>query len=179
MKTSLDKTVDFSFADKDALSPAEVHALVHMINEVYTEAEQGLFKPGILQRTTPQEILTLLECHELMLLTTQGEIKGCVQVKRTADNSLKIGMITIAPALKGQGYGKLMMQLIETHARSNGVDRLELELLTPRTWVQDHKDFLHRWYTRIGFKKVRVIPFERQDLLATECEFTLYAKPLT
>jgi hypothetical protein len=61
---------------------------------------------------------------------------------------------------------------------------MRLELLTPRNWTHPSKEFLKKWYSRIGYA-----PYATESLetthphlvqeLATECEFTVWHKSLT
>ena len=60
---------------------------------------------------------------------------------------------------------------------------MQLELLMPQTWTHPVKEFLHGWYTRIGYRPVRTEPFDEAypalaPQLATPCAFVIYQKPL-
>jgi hypothetical protein len=60
---------------------------------------------------------------------------------------------------------------------------MQLELLVPRTWSHPVKEFLRRWYTRIGYRQVRTARLEEaypalQPRLATPCDFLIYHKAL-
>jgi hypothetical protein len=61
---------------------------------------------------------------------------------------------------------------------------MQLELLVPRGRSHPTKEFLHAWYTRIGYRPVRTASIEESHpqlvpLLATPCDFVVYRKPLT
>ena len=61
---------------------------------------------------------------------------------------------------------------------------MRLELLTPRHWQNPSKEFLKQWYTRIGYSPRAAEPLETMypnlvPELATECDFTVWHKPLT
>lgn len=166
---------EFKFLHNSDLSDQQITTLAQMINEVYRHAEQGLFKEGALIRTSKAELDDMLLQKQLMVLKIDNQIMGCAHVSRN-DNYLKLGMITVDANLKGKGFGKIIMENIETYAKKIGISKLQLELLTPQNWVQEHKKFLGDWYKRLGFRPIKTIPFDREELLATECNFTVYEK---
>jgi hypothetical protein len=60
---------------------------------------------------------------------------------------------------------------------------MQLELLVPKHWAHPEKDRLRAWYTRLGYRVVRVAPFEEvaahlASQLATPCEFLIFRKSL-
>jgi hypothetical protein len=60
---------------------------------------------------------------------------------------------------------------------------MRLEILTPRHWTHPSKEFLKRWYSRIGYSPQTTEPFEAMypelvPELATECDFTVWHKSL-
>lgn len=169
---------EFKFAKSEELSSAQLADLAQMINEIYTESEKGLFNPGLLNRTSASELQTMILQNELMILSIDGQIKGCAQVVIVESRILKFGMLTIDNSLRGQGYGKIMINAIEDYAKQQGYSLMQLELLTPKTWVQSHKEFLRQWYMRLGFFQDRALAFDKKEILATECDFYLYQKGL-
>ena len=61
---------------------------------------------------------------------------------------------------------------------------MQLELLVPQTWTHPVKAFLHAWYTRMGYQRVRTGRLEEaypalQPQLATPCDFAVYHKDLS
>lgn len=60
---------------------------------------------------------------------------------------------------------------------------MRLELLTPKDWKHPSKEFLKKWYTRIGYSVQSTEPLEKLhpdkvNNLATPCDFTIYHKKL-
>jgi hypothetical protein len=56
-------------------------------------------------------------------------------------------------------------------------------VLMPREWTHPVKEFLHAWYTRIGYRPVRRGTIDEHypqlaPLLATPCDFVVYEKDL-
>ena len=94
----------------------------------------------------------------------------------------EFGMVVVNPDYRGKRLGSGLVEEAEKWAKSWGAHTMRLELLTPKTWKQDTKEFMKQWYTRIGYKPQKTEPFEKQypidsKKLATECDFTIWLKP--
>lgn len=86
-----------------------------------------------------------------------------------------------APERRGLGIGKELVAFAEQDCRRRGATVMQLELLAPRTWSHPTKTFLDEWYTRLGYRKVRVGTLEESypdlaPLLATPCDLAVYHK---
>jgi hypothetical protein len=60
---------------------------------------------------------------------------------------------------------------------------MQLEVLRPREWTHPVKEFLHAWYTRLGYRAVRTGTIDESyphlaPRLATGCDFVIYHKNL-
>jgi hypothetical protein len=60
---------------------------------------------------------------------------------------------------------------------------MQLELLVPREWTHPVKQFLHEWYSRLGYRIVSKEDFAEVEpaearLLATPVDFLIYRKRL-
>ena len=60
---------------------------------------------------------------------------------------------------------------------------MQLELLVPTSWQHPSKQFLHDWYSRIGYRVVTTSTLgelypELEPLLATSCDLVVYRKSL-
>lgn len=51
------------------------------------------------------------------------------------------------------------MQVAETHARSNGAKQLKLEILRPYPINTSFKQWLAKWYVKLGYRFVKTIDF--------------------
>jgi GNAT superfamily N-acetyltransferase len=96
----------------------------------------------------------------------------------------EFGMLVADPARRGEGIGRELVRFAEALSRRRGLATMQLELLVPRSWSHPNKEFLHAWYTRIGYRPVRTGPIEESypqlaPLVATPCDFVIYHKPLT
>jgi GNAT superfamily N-acetyltransferase len=133
-----------------------VSRLVEVINVVYATGEAGVWKPDA-RRTSAAEMAEL----------ATGEF----------------GMLAADHAHRGVGVGRELVAFAEGLSRNRGHRTMQLELLVPRVGKHPNKVFLDDWYSRIGYRVVRTISLADAypalaPLLATECEFVIYEKPL-
>ncbi len=160
-----------------------IQRLSDLVNAVYDEAESGMFKrKGT--RTNPADIERLLRARALILAEIDGVLVGSVSVKSMSDGLAEFGMLAADLDHRGKGIGSALVAHAEAWARRMACHTMRLELLTPRNWTHPSKEFLKKWYSRIGYA-----PYATESLetthphlvpeLATECEFTVWHKSLT
>lgn len=163
----------------DAAFVAEV---VDLVNRVYADAETGIWRDGA-KRTDPAEVAALITGGELAAAWLDGRVVGAVRVQRLDATTGEFGMLVASPEHRGTGIGRELIGYAERWARSHGLATMQLELLVPQTWTHPVKDSLRRWYTRIGYERVRTGHLaeaypDLQSQLATPCDFVIYHKPL-
>jgi GNAT superfamily N-acetyltransferase len=151
-----------------------------MINEVYAEAEKGLWA-GDAARTSAVEVAGLAREGELFVARLGGRIVGCVRIRRIDDDTSEFGMLAARP--RGTGAGRELVRFAERWSREAGRDTMRLELLVPRAWAHPDKEFLAAWYARLGYRVIGSGPAEdsHPDLtprLATPCDFLVFQKDL-
>jgi GNAT superfamily N-acetyltransferase len=156
--------------------------LSDLINEVYDDAESGMWKrTGT--RTTPAEVERLLRAHALILSEIDDAIVGSVNVSLMSDGVGEFGMLVADRSLRGAGIGSALVRHAERWARERAYHTMRLEVLTPRRWTHPSKEFLRQWYSRLGYTPVATEPFESMHPelvceLAKECDFTVWRKSL-
>jgi GNAT superfamily N-acetyltransferase len=174
----------------------ELKLLVQLVNDVYDVAEEGMWKQtGV--RTNFSELSDLIAQRRLIVAractsnenddgddddNNNNRIVGCVKVERL-ETAGEFGMLVVDPSRRSMGIGGKLIGAAEEWARSQGFQEMQLELLTPRAWKQPSKEFNKLWYSRLGYKIHRTDPFEKDypqliPLLATDCDFTIWKKPL-
>ena len=163
------------------IEPAELTSLVLLINDVYDEAEAGMWKEtGV--RTTETELRAMFVEEGLIIARLGGKIVGSVHVSKM-EKSGEFGMLIVDPKVRKQAIGGKLVQAAEQWAKSEGFDVMRLEILTPRTWNHPTKEFIKGWYTRLGYVPQKTEAFEEMyphlvEKLATDCDFTPWLKPL-
>ncbi len=165
-------------------SPRLIADLTALINAAYEVAEKGLWVPGT-PRTDEGEVAGYVRAGELAVAESpDGVIVGAIRLHQLDARTCEFGMLAASPDHQGTGVGRALVRFAERHARHLGCVVMQLELLVPREWVHPSKEFLDRWYTRIGYRPVRTGAIEEfypslAPLLATECDFVIYHKTLT
>lgn len=159
-----------------------VGEITKLVNAVYATAEEGLWVGGA-TRTNTVEMEELIADGEIAVARIDGRIVGAVRVQQLESGEGEFGMLVVDPAWRGDGVGRELITFAENLSRQRGLGLMQLELLVPRDWTHPTKEFLHAWYTRIGYRPVRSGTIDESypqlaPLLATPCDFVVYHKPL-
>jgi len=169
--------------NEESFTNDDILVLSKLINNVYNDAESGMWKIDIL-RTTPEEINNLILKKNLIIAYFNNNIVGAVAVKSMPDKKTgEFGMLVADQAYRGLGIGSALVDAAESWAQSQNFSRMRLELLTPKNWEHPSKTFLKKWYNRIGYVPNKTELFElmypdKFNELATECDFTVWYKTL-
>jgi GNAT superfamily N-acetyltransferase len=166
----------------DARDEVLVDELVHIVNEAYAVGEAGLWLEGT-SRIQPGEIREAIRGGGALTATADGRILGCAYVRPLDADRADLGLVSAVLERWGSGIGRELVRSAEELMRSRGATTMQLELLVPKEWAHPEKDRLRAWYTRLGYRVVRVAPFEEvaahlASQLATPCEFLIFRKSL-
>ncbi|MBL4603561.1 MAG: GNAT family N-acetyltransferase [Emcibacteraceae bacterium] len=160
-----------------------INRLVSLINQVYDQAEKGMWaiEGG---RANAPDIEDFLKNGKLYLADYEGEIVGSVKIGEVDEHTFEFGMLVADPDHRNKGIGRQLVDIVEDHALNAGYKTIRLELLTPHEWVNPSKEFLKKWYSRRGYIPNKPVPFEslypeRKDHFACPCDFTVWLKELT
>lgn len=153
-----------------------------LVNRVYAVAEEGLWRDGA-ARTTRAETTAYIRRGEIAVARSAGRLVGSVRIQQLGGGVGEFGMLAADPGHRGVGIGRQLVRFAERQIHDRGFDTMQLELLVPKTWTHPVKQFLHDWYTRIGYRIVRTGGIEEQypalaPQLATPCDFVIYHKRL-
>jgi DNA-binding MarR family transcriptional regulator/GNAT superfamily N-acetyltransferase len=108
----------------DPSSPAAQHCLQAYFAELDTRFETG-FDPG---RSISADARELSEPAGLLLVARlRDEAIGCGALKLHGSKPAEVKRMWVAPAARGLGVGRRMLDELEGHARQRGVGRLHLE----------------------------------------------------
>jgi GNAT superfamily N-acetyltransferase len=154
-----------------------------LVNRVYDAAEAGLWVDGA-TRTTTGEMQQMVAAEQIAVARVDGQAVGCIRIQELGDGAGEFGLLAADPAHRGEGVGRELVGFAEEACRTRGMAVMQLELLVPRGWSHPTKEFLHAWYTRIGYRPVRTGSIDESypqlaPLLASPCDFVVYHKPLT
>ncbi|KUI33473.1 GNAT family N-acetyltransferase [Mycobacterium sp. GA-2829] len=157
--------------------------ITDLVNAVYAESERGLWREGA-TRTTLPEVAALTRADQIAIAEDDGRLTGVVCVKRLDADTGEFGMLATNPAVRGRGIGRDLVRFAEQVARAEGCRTMQLELLVPRDWVLESKEFLAAWYARLGYRLHRTGHIdeaypELAPMLCTATDFRIYRKALS
>jgi len=144
---------------------ADLNAAAVLVNSAYRgeSSRQGWTTEADYlggQRTDPETLAADLETHpgaRLMLLKDGEDLRGTVWLEPKHGGTWYLGMLTVQPGLQDQGAGRTLLAAAEDLARSAGVGRMEMTVVSIR-----HE--LIAWYERRGYLKTGEIrPFPYDD----------------
>jgi GNAT superfamily N-acetyltransferase len=170
-------------APDEASDALLIDELVRIVNGAYAVGEAGLWLAGT-TRVAPGEIAEAVRSGGMLAASREGRLVGCAYVRPLDAGTADLGLISVAPDQWGGGIGRELVHSAEELMRSHGVETMQLELLVPKGRVHPAKDRLRSWYTRLGYRMIRSVPFEQvpappASKLATPCEFLVFRKALT
>ena len=177
------KALDIAMLPASAWADSQLMAVLNdLINDVYAVAEEGLWVPGA-ARTTMARVAELAHRGQLAVAWMDGQIVGCIRIQLPEHGIGEFGMLAVVPAHRGIGVGRDLVRFAEQAALDEGCDTMQLEVLVPRGCSHPSKDFLISWYTRAGYRQVRVGAIEESypelaPLLAAACDYVIYHKRL-
>ncbi|KAF5022697.1 hypothetical protein F66182_5245 [Fusarium sp. NRRL 66182] len=168
----------------DAENEAFVTTLAGIVNEAYTAAEGDIFVPSY-QRTSATEVAMFIRNGQLAVayLASNNEPVGCVFVKMMTPERGEFGMFALDAKYQGTGLGRKMITFAEDESRRRGCLMMQVELLVPMTFRHEGKERLLAWYTRLGYKLVKLGKFDEDypdlvQLLAGPTEYRVFEKSL-
>src|ERR1700742_2306221 len=156
--------------------------LAGLVNEVYEDAEEGLWTEGA-ARTSAAEVAGFTKAGEIAIASQDDRLVGCVRVRRLDDDACELGMLAAVPSHRGIGIGRELVRFAEQWARDCWCSIMQLEVLVPFGWKHPSKEFLDQWYRRIGYDvtgtgSVAEYYPDLFALLATPCDFRIYRKDI-
>ncbi|MFN7118991.1 MAG: GNAT family N-acetyltransferase [Saprospiraceae bacterium] len=162
-------------------SPADVPALVHLINSAYRGegSKQGWTTEADLiggLRTDEShltEIITASDTIFLKYIDEADAIIGCVRLQKQGEK-LYLGMLTVAPALQAKGIGKQLLQAADAYAKQENCRAIFMTVFSARPE-------LIAWYERQGYHQTgEVVPFKPNTkfevLMTDHLEFLVLEK---
>ena len=112
-------------------------------------------------RTSSSEIKNLLETKGSIFLkyTDQdSQIIGCVNLQ-TIDQSIYLGMLSVAPNKQAAGVGKQLLHAAELHAKAENCNRIFMTVISVRHELID-------WYLRNNYiltNQIKPFPTDHQS----------------
>jgi len=159
-------------------STAEDHPLVarltEIINKAYRLAKKDFFDNiTTYARTDDAQLRDFLRKGELVLAYKQSpppsppvsplsaeSLIGCVRIVDVSPTHADFELLACDPDVHGKGAGRALVKFAEQHARDVlGKSVMMCGALLPLDLNIPDKDFLCKWYERMGYELVRVGDF--------------------
>ncbi len=119
----------------------DIPAIVSLVNRAF-EVE-SFFLSG--DRTNAEDVTERYEKGEFLLgESPEGVLLGCVYFEKRGDRAY-FGMLSVDPALKGTGLGRLLIETVEIHARKQGCIAMDITVVNLRTELPPY-------YRRFGYE---------------------------
>ena len=152
---------------------ADAPDVVRIINAAYHAGEAGIWQSGW-TRTGPDEVGRLIASGEIAVAREEGRVVGSVRVRRLDADTAELGMLSVDPEAFGTGAGRALLRFAE---QVYGTPFMQLELLVPRDAPHPHKQRLHQWYSRLGYRELSRREFG-EPLLVAPADMVTYRKSL-
>ena len=145
----------------------DVPELVRLINAAF--AIERFFKRG--DRTAVEEIRELSQRGEFLLLEAPGGAAvGCVYWTSEGDDGY-FGMLSIDPDHQGNGFGRLLIDAVESRCRAAACPGVEIHIVNLR-------EELPPFYRRLGYLEAGTVPFPVPEKATRPCHFIVMTKSL-
>ena len=161
--------------------PLEFADLRARINTAYAEAEDALWAPGF-ERIALERVAEIVAAGEMAVARVDGKIVGSVRVRFLDEETGFFGSLAVHPADQGAGIGRELVRFAEELARERGATAMGSRLLVPLEGGDAHKERLHTWYSRLGYRPVGRADFSASHPVArsrTLLDILTYRKPLS
>ena len=134
----------------DEATPADLPAVVALMNAAYREAPPGwASESGLLggQRTDPVTLAAdVAQGTRLLLHRSAGTLAASVQLREAAPRRWYLGGLTIAPVRQGVGLGHAVLHAAEAWIRTRNGTAIEMTVIAQRPE-------LIAWYERRGYAR--------------------------
>jgi ribosomal protein S18 acetylase RimI-like enzyme len=123
-------------------------------------------------RTNPGRVMELMGQGAFLVAESDGAVVASVYTEIRALRGY-FGMLAVDPALKGRGWGRLMIDAAEERFREHGCRGVDIIVLSLR-------EDLPPYYAKLGYRETRREPFKPDRAVKDgfECQALILSKDL-
>jgi GNAT superfamily N-acetyltransferase len=147
--------------------PADAESLASLINQAFV-VERVAFEGD---RTSPEKVRELFDSGLFLLADSPPSLAGCVYIT-VRESRGYLGLLSVHPRCEGNGMGRRLMDAAEQHARSAGLDALDLRVISPRA------EALLPFYLKLGYVETGVAPLDGTANPKVPCHYITMTKIL-
>lgn len=126
---------------------ADIPTLVAIVHAAFGEYRDRLEPPSGAHRETPVSIQQALHTGWAVLACINDTAAGCVFFHQE-NNHLYLGRLSVLPAFRRHGLGRVLTEYVEQRARALGIPCVQLGVRTALPHLQ-------AYYERLGYRMVR------------------------
>jgi ribosomal protein S18 acetylase RimI-like enzyme len=144
----------------------DVPALVRLINAAFVVEQVAI--EG--ERIDSVGVQKYLQTGEFLVLEQNTAIAGCVYLEKRGQRGY-LGLLSVDPALQGQGLGRKLVTAAEKQIREQGCVAIDLRVISAR-------GELLPFYQKLGYGITHISPMPPEAPLKMPCHFIHLSKQL-
>jgi GNAT superfamily N-acetyltransferase len=145
---------------------SDVDAVTDLINRAFRI--ERFFVDG--DRISAPALRERLGTGTIILAKSNHQLVGSVYVELRGPRCY-VGLLAVDPSRQKEGLGTRLMAAAEEHARANGAEAMDLQIVNLRTEMA-------RFYGRLGYVETGTAPFPEGVPTKVKCHFITMAKAL-
>jgi predicted N-acetyltransferase YhbS len=146
---------------------ADIAAIVSIVNLAFQVEAFFLLH----ERTNVDQVTEMFAKGEYLLAESgDGKLVGCVYFEKRGERAY-FGMLSIDPARKGTGLGRLLIETVEEHARQKGCIAMDITVVNLRTELPPY-------YRKFGYEVSGRLPPPEAMRSRIPCHLIRMSKPL-
>jgi GNAT superfamily N-acetyltransferase len=149
-----------------AISPADVEALVGLINAAFRV--ELPFIEG--DRIDAKGVRSYMTKGKFLVAEDRAGLAGCVYVELRGDRGY-VGLLGVVPPRQGTGLGRKLMDAAERYFRDAGCRAIDLRVISARTP-------LPAFYRHLGYLEIGTAPFAPEVPAKVPCHYILMSKSI-
>ncbi|MGV6861129.1 MAG: GNAT family N-acetyltransferase [Putridiphycobacter sp.] len=165
------------------LNEDEIKKLHQIMVKGYELTEEEIWGKNYVRLFYP-EFKTLVLKNEILIAYYNSEIVGCLRHYAKDENTYSFGLLSVDFDFGRKGIGKALIDKVEEIAKSEGYDKIQIEILRVKDMDVPHKVVLAKYYERLGYNYTKsmdcsiYIPDWKYKLLVRPSDFDVYVKEI-
>jgi GNAT superfamily N-acetyltransferase len=167
--------------ESDAQNLDLIRVLVFNVNKNYSETEKEFWEDGVL-RTNIEDFQKEIKEKQVAAYFEEGKIVGSINFEIKEEHA-KFSILSVNLGAHGKGVGNALFDFMVDELKKDNIEFLHLELLLPRHYESDYKNFVYNWYVKKGFvpgikRRTEDLDFFPSENLKIESDFIEMTKDL-